>query len=150
MFVSAAMDNLPKTSVASKYNAMDNLLRTPVGSRYPEERGEHTHWPWKNPLKWYRENKDQYPFATKIYIKYASIQATSVPSERVFNIASMTFDDRPNLLPEKAEISVVLSDYYRRKDGKDKFTLCQDCKPARYKVMCMGHRWISKLINKMS
>ena len=94
----------------------------------------------KNPLKWFREHKRQYPLATRIYLKYASIQATSVPSERVFNIASMTFDDRPLLLPEKAEKSVILSDYYRRKDGENNYTLCQICKPARYQIMCMGHK----------
>ena len=77
----------------------------------------------KNPLKWFREHKSQYPLATRIYLKYASIQATSVPSERVFNIASMTFDDCPLLLPEKAEKTVILSDYYRRKDGKNNYTL---------------------------
>ena len=52
----------------------------------------------------------------------------------------MTFDDRPALLPEKAEKCVVLSDYFRRKDGTEKFTLCQECKPAQYKVNCMGHK----------
>ena len=66
----------------------------------------------RNPLKWFSENRDQFPLVTKLFVKYASIQATSVPSERLFNIASMVFDDRPSLLPEKAEKSVLLNDYY--------------------------------------
>ena len=93
----------------------------------------------KNPLKWYKNNQHNFPLSTKIYLKYASIPVTSVPSECVFNIAGMTYEDRPLLKPEKAEKSVVLSDYYRRKDGKENFVLCQQCKPARYNTMCMGH-----------
>ena len=64
---------------------------------------------------------------------------TSVPSERVFNMAGMTYEDRPLLKPEKAENSVILSDYYRRKDSKENYTLCQECKPAKYKILCRGH-----------
>ena len=35
------------------------------------------------------------------------MHVTSVPSERVFNVAGMTYEDRPLLKPEKAENSVI-------------------------------------------
>ena len=75
----------------------------------------------KNPLKWYKNNEQNYPFATKLYLKYASIPVTSVPSEKV-------------------EKSVILSDFYRKKVSKDSFVLCQECKPAKYKILCKGHK----------
>ena len=90
----------------------------------------------RNPLKWYKEHKDEFPLSTSLYIRYASVQATSVPSERVFNVASMLYDDRPSLLAEKAEKSVVLHDYYHGKDDDSNWRLCSQCKPARYKIMC--------------
>ena len=94
----------------------------------------------RNPLKWYWEHRNEFPLSTKLYIKYASVQATSVPSERVFNIASMTYDDRPLLLPEKAEKTVVVNDYYRSRDNDANFTLCHHCQPARYKIMCLNEQ----------
>ena len=60
----------------------------------------------------------------------------------MFNIAGMTFDDRPFLKPEKAEKSeksVVLSDLYCKKESKDSFGLCPECKPAKYKILYRGH-----------
>ena len=33
----------------------------------------------RNPLKWYKEHKDEFPLTTSVYIRLASIQATSVP-----------------------------------------------------------------------
>ena len=45
MFVSANMDNIPQTPVASRHPVMENLTRTPVASSYPVERGRQSFLP---------------------------------------------------------------------------------------------------------
>ncbi|KAK6169740.1 hypothetical protein SNE40_020731 [Patella caerulea] len=40
-----------------------------------------------NPLEWWRKNNANYPILSKLAMKYLSIPATSLPSERVFSTA---------------------------------------------------------------
>lgn len=60
-----------------------------------------------NPLQWWRMFCPEFPTLSKLAKKYLSIQATSVPCERVFSCASN--DHRSSLSPEHAEELIFLS-----------------------------------------
>ena len=62
-----------------------NLLELPVLEEY-------------DPFKWWATNKINYPVLHKLAIKYLSIPATSVPSERLFSDANNLVTPQRNRL----------------------------------------------------
>jgi len=51
-----------------------------------------------DPFKWWTTNKTEYPVLHKLAIKYLSIPATSVPSERLFSDANNLITPQRNRL----------------------------------------------------
>ena len=96
----------------------------------------------ENPLKWYKENCQDYPLCAKYFANHAAAQATSVASERLFNKAGMIYDEkRSKLSSEKAEKLVYLCDCFENEDDDERFKLCDGCKPLlRYKLCWQKHR----------
>ena len=96
----------------------------------------------KNPLKWYKQNFNTFPYLTKFYLSAASFQATSVASERIFNKDALIYDERrTKILPETSEHLIVLQDYYVSRENDDKFSLCSECpgNRNRYRLTCRKH-----------
>ncbi|KAE8279169.1 Zinc finger BED domain-containing protein 4 [Larimichthys crocea] len=61
------------------------------------------------PLKWWRDNRSQYPLLSQLAKAYLSIPATPVPSERVFSTAGdIVTAQRSQLLPENVDILIFL------------------------------------------
>ena len=54
-----------------------------------------------DPLKWWLQRHTTYPYISKFLQGIWSLEATSVPSERVFRVAGNVVDEqRSHLLPE--------------------------------------------------
>lgn len=61
------------------------------------------------PLKWWRDNRSQYPLLSQLAKAYLSIPATPVPSERVFSTAGdIVTAQRSQLLPENVDMLIFL------------------------------------------
>lgn len=64
----------------------------------------------KNPLEYWQQYKQTFPEMYKLSLKYLSIPATSVPSERVFSITGQITNDRRNRLsPKNLDIIIFLN-----------------------------------------
>jgi hypothetical protein len=64
----------------------------------------------ENPIAFWIRNKLIYPELYKLVVKYFSIIATSVPSERVFSKAGNTINCKRNLLdPNRVEKLIIMS-----------------------------------------
>jgi len=55
----------------------------------------------QSPLDFWKKNKNTFPELYMLQIKYLSVPATSVPSERVFSKAGLITNDRRNRLHPK-------------------------------------------------
>jgi len=63
-----------------------------------------------NPLDYWKEKQVLYPILAKLAVKYLSIPATSVASERLFSTARHIITDQCNSLdPERAEMLLFLN-----------------------------------------
>ena len=82
----------------------DDHLPLPTGNNDPD------------PLVWRHLREKKYPILVELVKRVLMIPATSAPSERLFSHASLTIaNDRANLLPENAEMLVLLHDFYKYK-----------------------------------
>lgn len=62
-----------------------------------------------NPLKWWKDNENQYPNLSKLAKRYLAVQATSVASERVFSTAGdIVTSQRAALSTENVDILIFL------------------------------------------
>ena len=76
--------------------------------------------PHADPLEWWRQRETKFPILVKLAKRILIIPATSAPSERVFSNAGITIsNDRANLLPEKAEMLILMHDYYKYKNSNE-------------------------------
>ena len=102
----------------------------------------------QNPLKWWKDNQVNYPLLAKYVKANAAFQATSVASERIFNIDKLVYDDRRKKLDvERSSGLVIAQDFLKRRTNPAEFRLCHEC-PApqsqkkgqpKYKINCEEH-----------
>ena len=75
----------------------------------------------------------------------SSFQATSTPSERVFNIDGLVMTkQRKNMNVDRHGKLVILQDYLKKRVNHEEFRLCPQCPQppsfdAAYKVSCSRH-----------
>ena len=55
----------------------------------------------ENPWAWWKTRKSEFPILSKIYRKYLSIPATSVPAERLFSDAGNQINPKRTCLAPK-------------------------------------------------
>lgn len=68
-------------------------------------------------LEWWRKNEAIYPNLSKMARDFLSIQATSVPAERLFSRATLTIKkDRSRLTGESAQFLLCLNSWLCNKD----------------------------------
>ena len=100
-----------------------------------------------NPLDWWKQNQNQYPLLAKFVKANGAFQATSVASERIFNVDKLVFDDRRKRIDvERGSGLVIAQDYLKRRQNRAEFRICPDC-PApqslkgqpKYRINCAQH-----------
>lgn len=114
-----------------------------------------------NPLTWWKLNSDTFPLLSKYYKANAGFQATSLASERIYNVdklvsvafllvkkfdnfTSQIYDDRRKSIDvERGSGLVVAEDYLKRRMNTAEFELCSECprfqSQSKYKVSCAKH-----------
>ena len=104
-----------------------------------------------NPLDWWKQNCGTYPLLAKFVKSNGAFQATSVASERIFNVDKLVYDDkRKRLDVERGSGLVIAQDYLKRRKNQAEFRLCPDC-PApqsekgqpKYRINCAQHAKLS-------
>ena len=101
----------------------------------------------QNPLNWWKLNQATYPLLARYVKANAAFQATSVASERIFNVDKLVYDERRKRLDvERSSGLVIAQDYLKRRRNLAEFRLCHQC-PApqsqrgqpRYNINCEEH-----------
>lgn len=70
----------------------------------------------ENPLEWWANNGDRFPYSAKLAMSYLAIPSTSIPSEQIFSLAGNTvIRQQSTLLPSHADALVFLN--AKQKDG---------------------------------
>ena len=63
---------------------------------------------------WWNDNKTRFPVLAKMARCYLAAPPTSVPSERIFSVASDIYDGKHNhLSPEKAEVLLFIKNNFK-------------------------------------
>ena len=70
-----------------------------------------------SPIKWWSQNKDEYPNLFNMAIEFLGIPGTSVPSERLFSIAGDVMSAKRNRLkPATARALICCESWIQSKD----------------------------------
>ena len=62
-----------------------------------------------NPLSWWRENESSFPLLARYVKANGAFQATSVASERIFNVDKLVYDDRRKSLGVETGSGLVIA-----------------------------------------
>ena len=100
-----------------------------------------------NPLSWWRENESSFPLLARYVKANGAFQATSVASERIFNVDKLVCDDRRKSLGvETGSGLVIAQDFLMRRENPAEFRLCLQCPAPQssvgqptYKIDCAKH-----------
>ena len=100
-----------------------------------------------NPLNWWKENEKSFPLLAKYVKANAAFQATSVASERIFNVDKLVYDDRRKSLGVETGSGLVIAhDFLMRRKNPAEFRLCPQCPAPQsstgqpcYKINCAKH-----------
>ncbi|XP_033226486.1 zinc finger BED domain-containing protein 1-like [Belonocnema kinseyi] len=101
----AGKKNSPEVSIWSRHHKLperDQRRKSDITDELPPELSLFLRNPVislkTDPLKWWVDNKSSYPTLTSIDLRYITIMATSVPSERLFSKAGENMTARRNRL----------------------------------------------------
>ena len=93
----------------------------------------------QNPLAWWRDNHGTYPLLAKYVKSNGAFQATSVASERIFNVDKLVYDERRKSLEvERGSGLVIAQDYLQRRKNPAEFRLCTQCPAPQSKGWIKG------------
>ena len=109
--------------------------------------------PNRNPLAWWKEHRTDFPLLAKFVKTNGAFQATSVCSERTYNLDKLIYQDRRKSLDkERGSGLVVAQDYLQRRKNKEEYRLCSDCPPTqskvgqtKYRISCPVHNIKEKM-----
>ena len=82
----------------------------------------------RNPLIWWKDNQASFPLLARYVKGNGAFQATSVASERIFNVDKLVYDDRRKSLDTELGSGLVIAhDFLVRRKNPEEFRLCQEC-----------------------
>ena len=101
----------------------------------------------RNPLIWWRDNHSSFPLLARYVKANGAFQATSVASERIFNVDKLVYDDRRKSLGVETGSGLVIAhDFLMRRKNPAEFRLCPQCPAPQssvgqptYKINCAKH-----------